>query len=167
MLEEPSSQDVDRSFRQPSLRPPRFGIHHPHLVNRLLLPELLVKQSQARRFSFGQPGRPRRIFLSQQPVRLLQLHHYRVLYAPEMPGHGLLRQRRVRRRGAVPEHGVERGHHDLHLVAVSRISPVHLLIAIQTQKGNCNYYKSYQPVKCHEYVELFRQWRALMCCVLA
>lgn len=129
MLEEPSSEDVDGTLRQATLRPPRLLLHHPHrLVVRPLLPEALLQHLQPGRLSFRQTGAPAAaaVLLAEDLAAVPQLGGYRVLQAPEVPRHGLLGQGGVRDGGAETHHQVEGVHHHLHLLAVMAVSPINL-----------------------------------------
>lgn len=126
VFEEPSPEDGDGALGEAALGAPRLLLHDPHVVEGALLPEALVDGPQPRRLPLGQP-RPRAgVLLPQRLARPPQLRRDRVLEAPEVPRHGLLRQRRVRRRRPEPHHRVEEVHHHLHLVAVVVVPPVHL-----------------------------------------
>lgn len=128
VLEEPGSEDVDGAFGEAALGPPGLLLHHSHVVEGALLPEALVDGAQPRGLALGEPGAGAGVLLPEQLARGPQLRRDGVLEAPEVPRHGLLRQRRVRRRRAEPHHRVEEVHHHLHLVAVVVVPTVHLII---------------------------------------
>ena len=88
-------------------------------------PYTLVDQLEPWRLT---PRRPwcNRILLSDRLSRGSYLTHDPIPQAPEVPRHGLGRQRRIHCGGSFPGHGLKRRHHRPHLVAVFSVPPIHL-----------------------------------------
>jgi hypothetical protein len=125
VLEEPRAEDGDEPLGDPALRPPRAALHHAELLQRALLPELVVDVPEPRAHGAA-AGRRRRRVLAERPARRAHLRRDRVAEAPELPRDGAQRQRRVRARRPAARRRLERRRHRLHLTAVLPVPLFHL-----------------------------------------
>ncbi|BAT12782.1 Os11g0158666, partial [Oryza sativa Japonica Group] len=126
VFEEPSPEDGDGALGEAALGAPRAALHHAQLLQRALLPELVVDVPEpgphrAAASAVGVDGLP------QRPARRPHLPRDRVPQAPELPRDGPQRQRRVRPRRPAPRHRLERRHHHLHLLVVLPVPLLHLI----------------------------------------
>jgi len=125
MLKKPSPKNRNSTLGKATLRSPRVGFHHAHLLKRSLLSQCLVNDFEPRRFT---PccARCNRVFLSHGFSCYLNLTQNTVLQTLEMSRHGFQRQRRVHRGCTITRHRFERRHHALHLIAVVLVPSVDL-----------------------------------------
>jgi hypothetical protein len=137
VLEEPSTKNGDGVLRKAPLWPPSVLRDHAVLLERPLLPELLVDVAET-----GQPALPagRALLLPELLPDDADLVVDGVLEAPEVARDRLQSHRGVWLGGSSPRYHVEGRDHALHLVVVVLVLPVHLGIirfhSIKKKKRN-------------------------------
>ena len=117
MLEEPCSEYGDCALGQSPLRPPSIMLDHAELLERPLLPEVVVDEPEPRPDGLA-PSGAKAILFPQALARRPDLARDCVSQAPELLGDRLQGEGRVGPRGPEPSHGLERGDHNLHLLVV-------------------------------------------------
>nr|ACL54586.1 unknown [Zea mays]ACR35594.1 unknown [Zea mays]ACR36445.1 unknown [Zea mays] len=126
VLEEPGAEDGDGALGEAALGPPGAALHHAELLQRALLPELVVDVAEAGPHGAA-PGDGGVRVLAQRPARRAHLRRDRVPQTPELPRDGAQRQRRVRPRRPGPRRRLERRRHRLHLPVVLPVPLLHLV----------------------------------------
>jgi hypothetical protein len=129
VLEEPGAEDGDGALGEAALGPPGAALHHAELLQRALLPELVVDVAEAGPHGAA-PGDGGVRVHAQRPARRAHLRRDRVPQTPELPRDGAQRQRRVRPRRPGPRRRLERRRHRLHLPVVLPVPLLHLPVPL-------------------------------------
>jgi len=126
VFEEPGAEDGDGALGEAALGPPGAALHHAELLERALLPELVVDVAEAGADGAAAGGDGGVRVLAQRAARGAHLRRDRVAQAPELTRDGAQRQRRVRPRRPGARRRLERRRHRLHLPVVLPVPLLHL-----------------------------------------
>lgn len=118
VFEEPRSEHGDGALGQSPLRPPSIVVGHPQLLQRPLLPQLVVDEPQPRPHRLAPSSSDHALVFPQALARRPDLPRYRVPQAPELLRYRPQGKRGVRLCRPEPGYRLERGLHCLHLVVV-------------------------------------------------